>query len=68
VKIGTFKGIPKIMFPIFDKIKKIHPLLFDYEPIEALFLEYNPQNGAHIEPHFDDDWLWLKFEIFTYCF
>ena len=23
-----------------------------------LFLEYRPENGAHIDPHLDDEWAW----------
>jgi len=64
-KLGTFVGIPEIMFPFFERIREIHPHLKDYNPVECLFLEYDPENGAHIDPHFDDDWLWAhEFEIF----
>ncbi len=33
-------------------------MLEDYAPVECLFLEYEPEKGAHIDPHFDDNWLW----------
>jgi len=51
-KLGDFRGIPEIMFPIFDRIRQVHPHLADFEPVECLFLEYCPENGAHIDPHF----------------
>ena len=30
------------------------PELKTFDPVEALFLEYDPTKGAHIEPHFDE--------------
>lgn len=40
------------------------PELKTFDPVEALFLEYDPTKGAHIEPHFDDDWLWVWCQSF----
>ena len=57
-KLGTFEGIPNELKSVFIKMKMI-PELKTFDPVEALFLEYDPTKGAHIEPHFDDDWLWV---------
>lgn len=59
-KLGNFKGIPAMMFPLFERLKSCHHELRNYEPVECLFLEYKPEHGAHIDPHFDDTWLWLR--------
>ena len=56
-KLGSFVGIPIELKNIFSKMNK-EPELIDFLPVEALFLEYDPLRGAHIEPHYDDDWLW----------
>ena len=57
-KLGTFEGIPNELESVFIKMRSI-PELNTFDPVEALFLEYDPTKGAHIEPHFDDDWLWV---------
>lgn len=57
-KLGSFAGMPRVMFPLYERIKRTHKILEDYAPVECLFLEYEPDKGAHIDPHFDDNWLW----------
>ena len=57
-KLGTFEGIPNELESVFIKMRMV-PELKTFDPVEALFLEYDPTKGAHIEPHFDDDWLWV---------
>ena len=66
-KMGTFHGLPKIMTPIFERINAAKSFLGNYEPVECLFLEYLSENGAHIDPHFDDNWLWLRFAKESTC-
>ena len=29
-----------------------------FQPIELNILEYSPERGSHIAPHFDDFWIW----------
>ena len=60
-KLGNFKGIPAIMTPIFERLKSVDSVMESYEPVECLFLEYTAENGAHIDPHLDDSWLWARF-------
>ena len=60
-KLGNFKGIPAIMTPIFERLKSVDTVMESYEPVECLFLEYTAENGAHIDPHLDDSWLWTRF-------
>ena len=33
-------------------------LLSDFLPVEQCHLEYSPERGSSIDPHFDDSWLW----------
>lgn len=32
--------------------------LADFVPVELCNLDYHPERGASIDPHFDDSWLW----------
>ena len=32
--------------------------LLDFIPVELCNLDYSPEKGAAIDPHFDDFWLW----------
>lgn len=34
------------------------PLLNDFKTVELCNLEYIPERGSSIDPHFDDFWLW----------
>lgn len=34
------------------------PILKDFIPVELCNLEYIPDRGSSIDPHFDDFWLW----------
>lgn len=33
-------------------------ILRDFVPVEQCHLEYSPERGAAIDPHYDDFWLW----------
>lgn len=37
---------------------KDYPVLKDFIPVELCNLEYTPERGSAIDPHFDDFWLW----------
>ena len=57
LKLGEFTGLP----PYAEKlVKRINSLkTFDsYKPVEFCNLEYTPETGAAIDPHFDDKWVW----------
>ena len=49
--------MPRELEPILARFHDIGTLR-DFATVEALFLNYDPARGAHIEPHFDDSWLW----------
>ena len=59
IKLSTFNGLPAYILKtgIIHKMKEL-PLLQDFYVVEQCNLEYLPERGSHIEPHFDDDWLW----------
>jgi len=33
-------------------------ILSNFQPVEQCHLEYTPDRGSSIDPHFDDFWLW----------
>ena len=57
IKLSTFKGLPPYISNVICKMKKL-AFLNDFEIVEQCNLEYVPERGSQIEPHFDDDWLW----------
>lgn len=57
LKVGEFSGFPKFSQFVQDKFKAVN-VLKDFQTIEQCSLEYNPQNGASIDPHVDDCWIW----------
>ena len=57
VKLGSFVGLPAELADIFARMAKVDQLA-GFVAVEALFLNYDPARGAHIEPHLDDQWLW----------
>lgn len=62
VKTDKFTGLPPFAKDILIPKWKTHPLLLramqDFEAVELCNLEYSPERGAQIEPHFDDSWIW----------
>ena len=57
-KIGNFKGFPKFTSFLTEFIKNQFDCLNDFSPVELCHLEYCPERGSSIDPHFDDFWLW----------
>lgn len=57
VKPDVFTGLPKFSELIYQRMKSLE-ILEDFEPVEQCNLEYVPERGSSIDPHFDDFWLW----------
>ncbi|XP_065171766.1 LOW QUALITY PROTEIN: alpha-ketoglutarate-dependent dioxygenase alkB homolog 4-like [Atheta coriaria] len=57
LKLGDFKGFPKGLQFIQEKLKHV-AYLKDFQTIEQCSLEYDPTRGASIDPHIDDCWIW----------
>lgn len=59
VSVGNFGGFPNFAVSLFDRIQETSPwLLSDFVPVEFCILEYTPERGSYIRPHFDDKWIW----------
>jgi len=57
IKFSTFSGLPAYITDITCRMKALS-FLTDFQVVEQCNLEYIPERGSQIEPHFDDDWLW----------
>ncbi|XP_067864109.1 alpha-ketoglutarate-dependent dioxygenase alkB homolog 4 isoform X2 [Heptranchias perlo] len=57
LKVGCFSGLPCFSQLLMDRMMQ-HPVLKDFLPVEQCNLEYRPEQGSAIDPHFDDWWLW----------
>ncbi|XP_046554091.1 alpha-ketoglutarate-dependent dioxygenase alkB homolog 4-like [Haliotis rubra] len=57
VKTGVFTGLPDFSQFLYERMKTV-PHLEDFIPVELCNLEYVPERGSAIDPHFDDFWLW----------
>ncbi|XP_059175964.1 alpha-ketoglutarate-dependent dioxygenase alkB homolog 4-like isoform X2 [Physella acuta] len=57
VKVASFSGLPAYSSFLYERIKTL-PSLNNFKPVELCNLEYSNERGAHIDPHFDDSWLW----------
>ena len=57
VKMAVFTGLPALSKIIIDRMHH-HSSLTDFIPVELCHLEYIPERGSAIDPHFDDFWLW----------
>ena len=57
LKFAAFTGLPSYSQFLYERMKE-HKCLADFEPVELCNLEYCSERGAHIDPHFDDSWLW----------
>jgi len=59
VSVGSFQGLPKYIKHVWERIHDQFPeKLGDFLPVELCNLEYDPERGSSIEPHFDDFWIW----------
>ncbi|CAM5165229.1 unnamed protein product [Eretmochelys imbricata] len=57
LKAGGFIGLPSFSQEIVQRMKA-HSMLEDFFPVEQCNLDYLPERGSAIDPHFDDWWLW----------
>ncbi|XP_064620505.1 alpha-ketoglutarate-dependent dioxygenase alkB homolog 4-like isoform X2 [Lineus longissimus] len=57
LKLQVFSGLAPFSRLLIDSIKQIEKLK-DFIPVEQCQLEYVPERGSAIDPHFDDFWLW----------
>ena len=57
LKTSVFTGLPGFTKTFVERFKSI-PELNDFKPIELCHIEYVPERGSSIDPHFDDFWLW----------
>ncbi|KAK3084792.1 hypothetical protein FSP39_019116, partial [Pinctada imbricata] len=57
LKTCVFTGLPEFSKPLYDRMK-ILDILCDFVPVEQCNLEYSPDRGSAIDPHYDDFWLW----------
>lgn len=59
VSLGNFAGFPNFANSLFHRMQINYPDLFnDFVPVEFCLLEYTPERGSYIRPHFDDKWIW----------
>ncbi|XP_078081245.1 alpha-ketoglutarate-dependent dioxygenase alkB homolog 4 isoform X1 [Mustelus asterias] len=57
LKMGNFSGLPCFSHRLVNRMMQ-HPVLKDFLPVEQCNLDYRPERGSSIDPHFDDWWLW----------
>ncbi|XP_051491815.1 alpha-ketoglutarate-dependent dioxygenase alkB homolog 4 isoform X1 [Apus apus] len=57
LKAGSFTGLPSFSKKLVAQMKAC-PVLGGFFPVEQCNLDYVPERGAAIDPHFDDWWLW----------
>lgn len=55
--MGNFTGLPNYSAFLYERIRTTEGLT-DFVPVELCNLEYVPERGSAIDPHFDDFWLW----------
>lgn len=59
VSVGDFNGFPSFANSIFNRMQADHANQFrEFIPVEFCILEYTPDRGSYIRPHYDDKWIW----------
>lgn len=58
LKQDNFTGLPQFSKVLVERMWSMVPLLSDFHPVELCNLEYTPDRGSSIDPHFDDFWVW----------
>lgn len=59
VSVGDFKGFPDYAQSLFQRMQTAYQDRFqDFIPVEFCILEYTPERGSYIRPHYDDTWIW----------
>lgn len=57
--VGDFGGFPSFAVNLFERMQAQHSdLMKDFVPVEFCILEYTPERGSYIRPHYDDTWIW----------
>lgn len=59
--MGNFKGLPSYCRNVINKMHSndtCNQILASFRPVELCNLDYSPDRGSAIDPHFDDFWLW----------
>lgn len=57
--VGNFGGFPDFAVNLMNRMQVQHPkMLGDFVPVEFCILEYTPERGSYIRPHYDDKWIW----------
>ncbi|KAM8991657.1 alpha-ketoglutarate-dependent dioxygenase alkB homolog 4 [Ara ararauna] len=57
LKAGSFTGLPSFSKKIVAQMEACS-VLGGFLPVEQCNLDYMPERGSAIDPHFDDWWLW----------
>ncbi|KAL4223797.1 cleavage furrow ingression [Mactra antiquata] len=57
LKTANFSGLPPFSKDLLAKMQASE-ILQDFIPVEQCHLEYTPERGSAIDPHFDDFWVW----------
>uniref|UniRef100_A0A8C2TBQ4 AlkB homolog 4, lysine demethylase n=1 Tax=Coturnix japonica TaxID=93934 RepID=A0A8C2TBQ4_COTJA len=57
LKAGCFTGLPSFSKKIVAQMEACS-VLGGFLPVEQCNLDYRPERGSAIDPHFDDWWLW----------
>ena len=58
LKLDNFTGLPQFSKTLIERMWQQVPALSDFQPVELCNLEYIPERGSSIDPHFDDFWVW----------
>ncbi|XP_068678075.1 alpha-ketoglutarate-dependent dioxygenase alkB homolog 4-like [Montipora foliosa] len=58
LKLDNFTGLPEFSKTLVERMWTLVPALHDFQPVELCNLEYEPERGSSIDPHFDDFWVW----------
>ncbi|XP_014662284.1 PREDICTED: alpha-ketoglutarate-dependent dioxygenase alkB homolog 4-like isoform X2 [Priapulus caudatus] len=57
VRLSTFTGLPAYSRELVRRLQRVDALA-GFLAVEQCNLEYTPERGSAIDPHFDDFWLW----------
>ncbi|XP_062816458.1 alpha-ketoglutarate-dependent dioxygenase alkB homolog 4 [Anolis carolinensis] len=57
LKAGCFTGLPSGSREIVERMQTFS-VLKGFSPVEQCNLDYGPERGSAIDPHWDDSWLW----------
>ncbi|XP_063154073.1 alpha-ketoglutarate-dependent dioxygenase alkB homolog 4 [Candoia aspera] len=57
LKTGDFSGLPSFSKEIVARMRS-YSVLEGFSPVEQCNLDYDPERGSAIDPHWDDWWLW----------